>query len=273
MPTQPGPTGESLIVSIYGTGEDLSQHVDDVLPSTTPTRESVTIVRPASFTIVRPVDDTEEDTPCYISFVYEAMYEMLEENWRVILHRAHGDEFPEIDDCFTAPIGFLRAFSEACERRWANEPPAEPYLRGEFLFFEAASYLYDYTGSDEEAEELEMVEARTKIFVILDGFWSRILQQPQRREEMTMTTFDMVWQLLERQKQMAQAGEGHAARIDRLLDLLLQEEFASLFPMVLTNDQWDEIFLADFDVEDCKMLYVIEMEYCFIVQVPVYRAA
>ncbi|KAG5991437.1 hypothetical protein E4U52_003625 [Claviceps spartinae] len=270
MPTRPGPTGESLIVSIYGTGEDLSQHVDDVLPSTTPTRESVTIVRPASFTIVRPADDTEEDTPCYISFVYEAMYQMLEENWCDILDLAHGDTLPEIDDCFTETIGFLRAFSEACERRWANEPPAEPYLRHEISFFEAASYLYDYP-IDEDAEEL--VEARTKIFVILDGFWSRILQQPQRREEMTMTTFEMVWQLLERQKQMAQAGEGHAARIDRLLDLLLREEFAALFPMVLTNDQWDEIFLADFDVEDCKMLYVMEMEYCFIVQVPVYRAA
>ncbi|KAG6155266.1 hypothetical protein E4U51_008520 [Claviceps purpurea] len=83
----------------------------------------------------------------------------------------------------------------------------------------------------------------------------------------------MVWRLLECHQQMAEAGEGDMARTDRLLDLLLKEEFAGLFPMVLTKEQWTQIFLADFEVEDCKMLYVMEMEYYFIVSLPVYRAA
>ncbi|KAG6285097.1 hypothetical protein E4U09_007473 [Claviceps aff. purpurea] len=199
---------------------------------------------------------------------YHHLYHEMEGDWCDLLDLAHGDTLPVIDDCFTEPIGILLTFSEACERRWANEAPAQLYLRQEAGYIDAAAWLYD-----DEEPETEMIEARTKIFVVLDGFWSRILQQPQRHEKMTMTPFVMVWRLLECHQKMAEAGEGHTARIDRLLDLLLKEEFAGLFPMVLTKEQWTQIFLADFEVEDCKMLYVMEMEYYFIVQLPVYRAA
>ncbi|KAG5955871.1 hypothetical protein E4U57_007099 [Claviceps arundinis] len=161
----------------------------------------------------------------------------------------------------------LLAFSEAYKRREANGgTTAQLTLRDEMYYSETAASLYH------KNDEPGMVEAMTRIFVVLDGFWSRIVEQPQRHDQMTMTPFVMVWRLLEIQQQMAEAGEGHTARIDRLLDFLLQEEFAGLFPMVLTKEQWDQIFLADFDVEDCKMLYLLEMQYCFIEE-PVYRAA
>ncbi|KAG6199707.1 hypothetical protein E4U35_006528 [Claviceps purpurea] len=231
-----------------------------------PTREDVTVVRPVDD--IDDIDDIdEEDTPQHVDDAYHHLYHEMEEDWCGLLDLAHGDTLPVIDDCSTEPIGILLTFSEAYKRREANEgTTAQLTLHGEMYYIDAATWLY-------KDEEPEMIEARTKIFVVLDGFWSRIVEKPQRHEQMTMTPFAMVWRLLECHQQMAEAGEGDMARTDRLLDLLLKEEFAGLFPMVLTKEQWTQIFLADFEVEDCKMLYVMEMEYYFIVSLPVYRAA
>ncbi|KAG6106394.1 hypothetical protein E4U14_004625 [Claviceps sp. LM454 group G7] len=219
-----------------------------------PTRESITV----------SIDDIDEDTPQHVEDAYDQLYHDMEGDWHGLLELAYGDTLPESDEYDTMPI--LLAFSEAYKRREANgETTAQLTLRDEMYYSETAASLY-------HNEEPEMVEAMTRIFVVLDRFWSRIVEQPQRHDQMTMTPFVMVWRLLEIQQQMAEAGEGHAARIGRLLYFLLQEEFVGLFPMVLTKEQWDQIFLADFEVEDCKMLYLLDMQYCLIEE-PVYRAA
>ncbi|KAG6188580.1 hypothetical protein E4U25_001419 [Claviceps purpurea] len=218
-----------------------------------PTRESVTVY----------IAEFDGDNTEHINDAYHELYQHMEGDWHGLLQLAYGDTLPEFDDHATMPM--LLAFSEAWKRRKANEgTTAQLTLRHE-MYYSVAASLYEFRN-----EEPEMIEARTKIFVVLDGFWSRILQQPQRHDPLTMTPFAMVWRLLECHQQMAAAGEGHTARIDRLLDLLLKEEFAGLFPMVLTKEQWAQIFLADFELEDCKMLYILEMQYCLITE-PVYR--
>ncbi|KAG6121625.1 hypothetical protein E4U13_004231 [Claviceps humidiphila] len=220
-----------------------------------PTRESVTV----------SIDDIDEDTPQHVQDAYDQLYHHMEGDWHGLLELAYGDTLPESDEYDTMPI--LLAFSEAYKRREANGgTTAQLTLRDEMYYSETAASLYHNN------DEPGMVEAMTRIFVVLDGFWSRIVEQPQRHDQMTMTPFVMVWRLLEIQQQMAEAGEGNTARIDRLLDFLLQEEFAGLFPMLLTKEQWNQIFLADFEVEDCKMLYLLDMQYCLIEE-PVYRVA
>ncbi|KAG6192592.1 hypothetical protein E4U10_004107 [Claviceps purpurea] len=221
-----------------------------------PTRESVTV----------SMDGINEDNPEHVGDAYRELYHDMERDWFRLFELAYGDTLPEFDDYATMPI--LIAFSEAWKRREANEgTTAQLTLRDEMYYSEVAASLYEF-----DHEEPEMVEATARILVGLDGFWSRIVEKPQRHDQMTMTPFAMVWRLLERQKQMAEAGEEPVARIDRLLDLLLKEEFAGLFPMVLTKEQWTQIFLADFEVEDCKMLYLLDMQYCLIEE-PVYRTA
>ncbi|KAG6020662.1 hypothetical protein E4U40_005938 [Claviceps sp. LM458 group G5] len=219
-----------------------------------PTRESVTV----------SLDEIQNDNPEHVNDAYRELYHDMKGDWLRLLGVAYGDTL----DYATMPI--LLAFSEAYIRREANEAAgttAQLTLRDEMYYSETAASLYEF-----DNEEPGGIEARTRILVVLDGFWSRIVEQPQRHEPLTMTLFGMAWRLLGRQQQMAQAGEGRMARIDRLLDLLLREEFAGLFPMMLTKLQWAQIFLAGFELEDCKMLYLLEMQYCLIKE-PVYRRA
>ncbi|KAG6286360.1 hypothetical protein E4U09_006768 [Claviceps aff. purpurea] len=226
----------------------------DIMPDRPrPTRESVTV----------SIDYIYDSIPQHVYDAYQDLYHHMEEDWHRLLELRHGDTLPEADDYAVIPS--LIAFSMACERREADEVPL--IIRDEIGYGEAVAWLYD-----SENREPELREVIFQILASVGDFWYQIQEQPQRHDLMTMTPFDMVWRLLERQKQMAEAGEGHTARIDRLLDLLLQEEFVGLFPMVLTRVQWARIFLADFELEDCKMLYILEMQYCFI-ELPVYRAA
>ncbi|KAG5961199.1 hypothetical protein E4U57_000693 [Claviceps arundinis] len=222
-----------------------------------PTRESVTM----------SIDDIDENIPRHVHDAFQELHHHMEGDWNGLLELAYGDTLPESDDYAFMPS--LIDFSMACERREANEGTTSqlpPTIHDE-IDDEAVAWLYE-----SDNEEPEVTEARTSILAVLGGFWTQILEQPQRHDQMTMTPFDMVWRLLERQNQMAEAGEGRMARVDRLLDLLLQEEFVGLFPMVLTKEQWAQLFLADFELEDCKMLYILEMQYCLI-GMPVYREA
>ncbi|KAG6043220.1 hypothetical protein E4U39_004804 [Claviceps sp. Clav50 group G5] len=225
-----------------------------------PTRESVTM----------SIDDFEENIPQHVHDAYHELYHHMERDWYGLLELAYEDTIPELDDYAIMPS--LIAFNMACERREANAGATAQQnfpltIRDEIGYDEGVAWLYE-----SDNEEPGEIEARTRILAVLAGFWSQILEQLQRHDRMTMTPFDVAWRLLGRQQQMAQAGEGRMARIDRLLDLLLQEEFAGLFPMVLTKEQWTELFLADFELEDCKILYILEMNYCFI-EMPVYRTA
>ncbi|KAG6110835.1 hypothetical protein E4U31_005270 [Claviceps sp. LM219 group G6] len=219
------------------------------------------------------VHDIDQDTPQHVDDTYHELYNDLYRDmgrdWYGLLELKSQDTLPEFDNYAIMPS--LIAFSVACERRQANEGATSQLpltIRDEIGYGEAAACLYE-----SDNEEAEVIEARTRILVVLDGFWTQILEHPRRCEPLTMTPFDMVRRLLERQQEIAEAGEGRMARIDRLLDLLLQEEFIGLFPMVLTKEQWAQLFRVDFELEDCKMLYLLEMEYCFIVQFPVYCAA
>ncbi|KAG5967536.1 hypothetical protein E4U57_000694 [Claviceps arundinis] len=196
------------------------------------------------------VHDIDQDTPQHVDDAYHELYNDLYRDmgrdWYGLLELVYGDTFPEFDEYAVMPS--LIAFSVACERRQANEGATSQLpltIHDEIGYGEAAACLYE-----SDNEEPDVIEARTRILVILDGFWTQILEHPRRCEPLTMTPFDMVWRLLERQKQMAEAGEGRMARVDRLLDLLLQEEFVGLFPMVLTKEQWAQLFLADFELED-----------------------
>ncbi|KAG6243333.1 hypothetical protein E4U25_001420 [Claviceps purpurea] len=222
-----------------------------------PTRESVTV----------SMDYIYDSIPQHVDDAYQDLYHYMEGDWYALLELAHGDTLPELNDYAVIPS--LIAFSMAWERQEADEGDTAQLpliIRDEIRCGEAVAWLYE-----SEDREPELTEVKTQI-IALGEFWDEIREQPQRHDLMTMTPFDMVWRLLERQKQMAAAGEGHTARIDRLLDLLLQEEFVGLFPMVLTKEQWARIFLADFELEDCKMLYILEMHYCFI-ELPVFRTA
>ncbi|KAG5925411.1 hypothetical protein E4U60_000511 [Claviceps pazoutovae] len=223
-----------------------------------PTRESVTV----------SIDYIYESIPQHVDDAYQELYYLMEEDWYGLLALAHGGTLLVIDDYAILPS--LIAFSMACERREAEEGEIAQLpliLRYDTGYGKTIDWLYEY-----ENQEPGLRQAMYEILKSLGDFWYKIREQPQRHEPLTTTPFNMVWRLLERQKQMAEAGEGHMARIDRLLDLLLQGEFAGLFPMVLTTVQWTRIFLADFELEDCKMLYTLEMQYCFI-ELPVYRAA
>ncbi|KAG5961198.1 hypothetical protein E4U56_003960 [Claviceps arundinis] len=222
-----------------------------------PTRESVTM----------SIDDIDEDVPQHVRDAYEELYHHMEGDWYRLLELKSRDTLPEFDEYAIMPS--LIDFSVA-SRRETNEgaiAQLPPTIRDETGYCETVAWLYE-----SDNEEPESREAKFKIKAVLYDFWYEIREQPQRHDQMTMPPFDMVWRLLERQQQMAEAGEGRMARIDRLLDLLLQEEFAGLFPMILTRWQWAQIFLADFELEDYKMLYILEMQYCFI-DLPVYRAA
>ncbi|KAG6110837.1 hypothetical protein E4U31_005272 [Claviceps sp. LM219 group G6] len=223
-----------------------------------PTRESITM----------SIEDIDENIPRHVHDAYHELYHHLEGDWYRLLELKSGDTLPEFDDYAVMPS--LIDFSEACERRRANEGATSqlpPTIHDEIGHGETVAWLYEL-----DNEEPELRDAKFEIVVVLYGFWNGIREQPQRHDQMTMPAFDMVWRLLERQQQMAEAGEGRMARIERLLDLLLHEEFTGLFPMTLTRWQWAQIFLADFELEDCKMLYILEMQYCFI-DLPVYRAA
>ncbi|KAG5953807.1 hypothetical protein E4U58_000284 [Claviceps cyperi] len=220
-----------------------------------PTRESLTV----------SIDEIDQGLDERLDHAFYEMYIDLEEDWYTILELEYGDTLPVVEGYDMMPT--LIALSEACKRREAIDGAfPELTLHDEIGYGMSAGWLY-------QENEPELLEARTKILVILDSFWTKILKHPRRHEPLTMTPFDMARRLLERQKQMAEAGEGRMAQIDRLLDLLLQEELVGLFPMVLTKEQWVQLFLADFELEDCKILYILEMEYFFVVQLPVYRAA
>ncbi|KAG6110838.1 hypothetical protein E4U31_005273 [Claviceps sp. LM219 group G6] len=154
-----------------------------------------------------------------ITDAYEELYHHIEGDWYALLELAYGDTLPEFDEYAIMPS--LIAFSVACERRQANEGATAqlpPTIRDEIGYGETVAWLYE---SDNDEPKLR--EAKYKIKAGLGDFWYEIREQPQRHEPLTMTPFDMVWRLLERQQQMAEAGEGRMARIDRLLDLLLQE--------------------------------------------------
>ncbi|KAG6301034.1 hypothetical protein E4U45_003524 [Claviceps purpurea] len=221
-----------------------------------PTRESVTL---SMYYI-------DEDIPEHVDDAYQDLYLHMEGDWYALLELAHGDTLLEFDDYAVFPS--LIAFSMACERREADEGDTAQLrliIRDEILYGEAVAWLYE-----SEDREPELTEAKSQIMGFVGDFWYAIGEQHQRHDLTTMTPFDMVWRLLECHQQMAAAGEGHTARIDRLLDLLVQEEFLGLFPMMLTKEQWARIFLADFELENCKMLYILEMQYCFI-ELPVFR--
>ncbi|KAG6109161.1 hypothetical protein E4U13_006086 [Claviceps humidiphila] len=214
------------------------------------------------------IDDIDESIPEHVHDAFQELYHHMEWDWYRLLELKSRDTLPEFDDYAVMPS--LIDFSEAYERREANEGAIAqfpPTIRDEINYGETVAWLYEH-----DNEEPELREAKFEITVVLYDFWNEIREQPQRHDQMTMSPFDMVWRLLERQQQMTEAGEGRMARIERLLDLLLQEEFIGLFPMTLTRWQWAQIFLADFELEDCKMLYILEMQYCFI-ELPVYRAA
>ncbi|KAG6188578.1 hypothetical protein E4U27_007067 [Claviceps purpurea] len=223
-----------------------------------PTRESVTV----------SMDYIYDSIPQHVDDAYQDLYHYMEGDWHELLELAHGDTLPEFNDYAVIPS--LIAFSMAYERLETDEGDTAQLrliIRDEIGYGESVAWLYE-----SEDREPELREVKFQITGFMAEFWYEIREQPQRHDLMTMTPFDMVWRLLERQKQMAEAGEGHTARIDRLLGLLLQEEFVGLFPMVLTKEQWARIFLGDFELEDCKMLYILEMHYCFI-ELPVFRTA
>ncbi|KAG6179470.1 hypothetical protein E4U36_005592 [Claviceps purpurea] len=231
----------------------------DIMPDQPrPTRESVTV----------SIDYIYDSIPQHVEDAYQDLYHHMEGDWHRLLELRHGDTLPEFDDYAVIPS--LIAFSMACERREADEGDTAQLpliIRDEIGYGEAVAWLYESENRDPELREVIF-----QILASVGDFWHQIREHPRRHEPLTMIPFHMVWRLLERQKQMAEAGEGHTARTDRLLGLLLQEEFVGLFPMVLTKEQWARIFLADFELEDCKMLYILEMQYCFI-ELPVYRAA
>ncbi|KAG6286361.1 hypothetical protein E4U09_006769 [Claviceps aff. purpurea] len=251
MPDRPRPTRESVTVSMDCVYDGILQHVDD-----------------AYHDFLQHVDDAYHDFLQHVDDAYHDLYHYMEGDWYELLELAHGDTLPVFNDYAVIPS--LIAFSMAWERQEADEGDTAQLpliIRDEIRYGESVAWLYE-----SEDREPELREVKTQIMASVGEFWYEIREQPQRHDLMTMTPFDMVWRLLERQKQMAEAGEGHTARIDRLLDLLLQEEFVGLFPMVLTKEQWARIFLADFELEDCKMLYILEMHYCFI-ELPVILTA
>ncbi|KAG6061840.1 hypothetical protein E4U17_007267 [Claviceps sp. LM77 group G4] len=212
------------------------------------------------------IDNVYNECPDHVWVAFQRLYRHMEGDWYVLLKLAYGDTLPELDGYAIMPS--LIAFRMACERREADERnttqlPLTIRDENEIDYGETVASLHDL-------EDPGLQDMRWEFLTVLSDFWVQIKEQPQRYEPLTMTPFDMVWRLLERQQQMTEADEGRMTRIDRLLDLLLQEEFAGLFPMVLTKEQWAQIFLAGFELEDCKILYILEMQYCFI-EMPVIR--
>ncbi|KAG6119011.1 hypothetical protein E4U14_005983 [Claviceps sp. LM454 group G7] len=170
------------------------------------------------------IDDIDENIPRHVHDAFQELYHHMEGDWYRLLELKSQDTLPEFDNYAIMPS--LIDFSVAYERRKTNEGATAqlpPTIRDEIGYGETVAWLYEH-----DNEEPELREAQFKITAVLYDFWYEIREQPQRHDQMTMPPFDMVWRLLERQQQIAEAGEGRMARIDRLLDLLLQEEFMSL---------------------------------------------
>ncbi|KAG6089554.1 hypothetical protein E4U15_002374 [Claviceps sp. LM218 group G6] len=160
----------------------------------------------------------------------------------------------------------LHAFCEAFEQRErkANEaeeaatarqgglPPGESLNMALQPPHDAALHAMGPTNND--AEEV------TADTITLNKFWWLLLARKRywhRQEETPVNTFVKAWQLLERRQQMAEAG---MAEMYWLVELLLQEEFADIFPTNFAPEHWYQLLQADFQEEDCKILFLLDFD-------------
>ncbi|KAG6135732.1 hypothetical protein E4U28_005245 [Claviceps purpurea] len=158
----------------------------------------------------------------------------------------------------------LHAFCEAFERHEAKEEAARRggLPLGEFYntAFPSPRYaaLHAMGPMRDSYNDTEDVTADT---IILDRFWWLYLQRLQRQEETPVNTFVKAWLLLERREEMTETGMGRMAEVDRLLELLIDEEFAGLFPLTFAPEKWCRLLDADFSKEDCKILFLLHLDY------------
>ncbi|KAG5935869.1 hypothetical protein E4U59_005320 [Claviceps monticola] len=187
--------------------------------------------------------------------VFDQLYADMEALWTSLF----SEEFPGYaGERSTVVCPALIAFCEALERRDVLEEEREIHNLNVHLKNTGAAAYYNVVLTNDRYNDAEGAMTEARLLDALDGFWYIIMRRLQRHERMMMTAFDLVWRLLERRKQMAEAG---LAEVYGLLDLLLSEEFRGLFPMLLTTDQWNQLFQVGFSEEDCKILFLLEIHY------------
>ncbi|KAG5956421.1 hypothetical protein E4U58_006593 [Claviceps cyperi] len=189
----------------------------------------------------------------------EGVFDELYADMEVLWTRFFSEEFPGYaGERSTVDCPALIAFCEAFERRDVLEEERELRNLNVPLRNPQAAAYYNVVLANDRYNDAEGAMTEARLLDALGGFWYIIMGRLQRHEGMRMTAFDLVWRLLECRKQMAEAGW---AGVYGLLDLLLSEEFRGLFPMLLTIDQWNQLFQVGFDEEDCKILFLLEMHY------------
>ncbi|KAG6150474.1 hypothetical protein E4U50_005187 [Claviceps purpurea] len=204
--------------------------------------------RPSQFRQSLTIEDRVEG-------VFDQLYADMEALWTSLF----SEEFPGYaGERSTVVCPALIAFCQAFERRDVLEEEREIHNLNVPLRNPRAAAYYNVVLANDRYNDAEGAMTEARLLDALGGVWHIIMGRLQRHEGMTMTAFDLVWRLLERRKQMAEAG---FAEVYRLLDLLLSEEFRGLFPMLLTTAQWNELFQVGFDEEDCKILFLLEMHY------------
>ncbi|KAG6029164.1 hypothetical protein E4U40_000659 [Claviceps sp. LM458 group G5] len=166
----------------------------------------------------------------------------------------------------------LHPFCEAFERREARVekekvaaaarrgdlPPGEPHNTALQPSHGHDAALHTIGPKNDTSNDDKVVTADT---MTLDRFWSLLLDYWQRREGIwdPTTTFDKLREVLQRRKEMAKAG---IVALDFLLEMLMGEfgaQHAYLFPTMLTPEQWCQL-LADFSREDCKILFLLDLD-------------
>ncbi|KAG6061838.1 hypothetical protein E4U17_007265 [Claviceps sp. LM77 group G4] len=194
-------------------------------------------------------------------------YNRLPGEWDRLWTNMFSGEYPELPGKLSAVYyPALHAFCEAIEQNEAHEraaaaaqrgmPPGEPHNTAFQTPHGAAFYAMGPI-----ADPYNVGEAVTTDTITLNKFWLR-LQAPegwQRQEETPVNTFDKAWLLLERRQQMAEAG---MPEMKWFLVLLLQEEFAGIFPTNFTAEQWYRLLQANFHEEDCKILFLLDLDRC-----------
>ncbi|KAG5962328.1 hypothetical protein E4U57_007098 [Claviceps arundinis] len=204
----------------------------------------------------RPIQFRESlATGAHVEGVFDELYADMEALWKSLF----SEEFPGYaGERSTVVCPALIAFCEAFERRDILEEERELHRLNVPLRNPRAAAYYNVVLANDRYTDADGAMTEARLLDALGGFWDIIMGRLQRHEGMTMTAFDLVWRLLERRKQMAEAG---VAEVYGLLDFLLSEEFRGLFPMLLTTDQWNQLLQVGFDVEDCKILFLLEMHY------------
>ncbi|KAG6032404.1 hypothetical protein E4U19_007474 [Claviceps sp. Clav32 group G5] len=158
----------------------------------------------------------------------------------------------------------LHAFCEAFERHEANEraaaaargciPPGEYHNTALHTPHDAAFHAMGPTNNS-----YNIGEAVTADTITLNRFWMLLRAQERwhRQEETHGNTFVKAWELLERRQEMADVG---MAEMDWFPVLLLREEFAGIFPTYFTVEQWYRLLQANFHEEDCKILFLLDLD-------------